>query len=201
MKIDSLDTLFTEELRDVYDAEKQITKALPKMARAAHSRDLKEALQEHLEVTKGQISRLEEIFDLLDEKPRSHPCAGMKGIIQEGSEMLQADKRASDENLMDAALISAAQRVEHYEISAYGTLRTFAETLGNDRVAKLLEQTKQEEAEADRKLTEISEQLLESAYGGSGEEEEEDEELVIASGNGGRRNGGRARKGGRARGR
>jgi ferritin-like metal-binding protein YciE len=178
MKIDSLDTLLTEELRDVYDAEKQITKALPKMAKAAHSPELKEALQEHLEITKGQISRLEEIFGLLDEKPKSHPCSGMKGLIEEGNEMLEIDKRASDGNLMDAAIISAAQRVEHYEISAYGTLRTFAEHLGNDRIARLLEQTKEEEAEADRKLTEISEHLLQSAGNGFGEEEEEEMDVV-----------------------
>lgn len=163
MKLDSLDTLLTEELRDVYDAEKQITKALPKMAKAAHSVELKEALEEHLDVTKGQIRRLEEIFGILDEKPRSRPCAGMKGIIEEGREMMRVDKRDSDEHLMDAALISAAQRVEHYEIAAYGTLRTYAEQMGNDRIARLLEQTKQEEAEADRKLSVISGELLSAA--------------------------------------
>ena len=176
MKIDSLDTLLTEELRDVYDAEKQITKALPKMVRAARSSDLKEALQEHLEVTKGQIARLEEIFGLIDERPKSRPCAGMKGIIEEGGEVLQADKRESDENLMDAAIIAAAQRVEHYEIAVYGTLRTYAEMLGNDRVAELLEQTKEEEVEADQKLSEISEQILSSHRENAGQAEGEDQE-------------------------
>ena len=167
MKIDSIDTLLTEELRDVYDAEKQITKALPKMAKAAHSQELKEALQEHLEVTKGHISRLEEIFGLLDEKPRSRPCPGMKGIIKEGKEMtMQADGREPD-HILDAAIISAAQRVEHYEIAAYGTLRSYAEVLGNQRVARLLEQTKEEEAEADRKLSAISEQLLNAEHTGN----------------------------------
>jgi len=174
MKLDTLDTLMTEELRDVYDAEKQITKALPKLAKAAHSQELKEALQEHLEVTRGQIARLEEIFGLLDEKPKSKPCAGMKGLIEEGNEILQEAKGDSDENLMDAAIISAAQRVEHYEISAYGSLRTYAECLGNDSVAQLLEQTKEEEAEADRKLTEISEQILQNAQNGMEEEDDED---------------------------
>jgi ferritin-like metal-binding protein YciE len=175
MKLDTLDTLLTEELRDVYDAEKQLTKALPKMAKAARSPELKEALEEHLEVTKGQINRLEEIFGILDEKPKSRPCAGMKGLIQEGSEIMKVDKRASDEHLMDAAIISAAQRVEHYEIAAYGTLRTYAEQLGNDRVAKLLEQTKQEEADADRKLSSISEELLANMGNGmsNGDMEEE----------------------------
>jgi ferritin-like metal-binding protein YciE len=193
MKLDTLDTLMTEELRDVYDAEKQITKALPKLAKAAHSPELKEALQEHLEVTKGQIARLEEIFGLLDEKPKSKPCAGMKGLLEEGSQILEeTDKRASDGNLMDAAIIAAAQRVEHYEISAYGTLRTHAERLGNDRVAQLLEQTKEEEAEADRKLTEISEQILQSAHNGF--EEEEDEEIEEEDGSERRMTAGNGRK-------
>ena len=189
MKLDSLDTLMTEELRDVYDAEKQITKALPKMAKAAHSPELKEALQEHLEVTKGQIARLEEIFGLLDEKPRGKPCSGMKGLLEEGNEVLEEAKGGSDENLMDAAIISAAQRVEHYEISAYGTLRTYAECLGNDRVAQLLEQTKEEEAEADKKLSEISEQILQNAQNGMAEEDEEADETDaghehVSAGNG-----------------
>jgi len=176
MKLDSLDTLLTEELRDVYDAEKQITKAPPKMVKAAHSDDLREALQEHLEVTRGHVARLEEIFGLLNEKPKSRPCAGMKGIIQEGGEMMQFDSRGSEENLTDAALISAAQRVEHYEIAAYGTLRSYAEQLGNDRVARLLEQTKEEEVEADRKLSEISEQLLSAEQGGMEAADSEDEQ-------------------------
>lgn len=111
---------------------------------------------------------------MLDERPRSRPCAGMKGIIEEGGEFLKMDKRETNENLNDAAIISAAQKVEHYEIAAYGTLRTFAEMLGNDRIAQLLEQTKQEEAEADRKLSSISENLL-SAEREGGEEAGEDE--------------------------
>ncbi len=206
MKLDTLDTLMTEELRDVYDAEKQITKALPKLAKAAHSPELKEALQEHLDVTKGQIARLEEIFGLLDEKPKSRPCAGMKGLLEEGSEILEeTDKRASDENLMDAAIIAATQRVEHYEISAYGTLRTHAERLGNDRVAQLLEQTKEEEAEADRKLSEISKQILRNAHNGF--EEEEDEEIEeeeesdrrMTAGNGRKRSGKQPASSGRSR--
>ena len=176
MKLDTLDTLLTEELRDVYDAEKQITKALPKMVKAARSEELRQALQEHLEVTKGHVARLEEIFGLLDEKAKSKPCVGMKGIIQEGGEMMQFDKRGSDETLTDAALISAAQRVEHYEIAAYGTLRAYAEQLGNSRVAKLLEQTKKEEIEADRKLSEISMQLLSSQSNGDDAELQDEEE-------------------------
>ena len=184
MKLDSLDTLLTEELRDVYDAEKQISKALPKMVRAAHSDELREALQDHLEITRGHVARLEEIFGLLNEKPKSRPCAGMKGIIQEGGQMMQFDKRGSAENLTDAAIISAAHRVEHYEISAYGTLRTYAEQLGNSRVVRLLEQTKKEEVEADRKLSEISQQLISSEHGGVEMEEEQSEGMAMRAGNG-----------------
>jgi len=186
MKMDSLDTLLIAELRDIYDAEKQITRALPKLTKAASSEQLKEALAEHLEITKGQIGRLEEIFGMLDEKPKSHPCAGMKGILEEGGEILKADKRGGNRNLLDAAIIAGAQKVEHYEMAAYGTLRTYAEMLGNERIAQLLEQTKQEEAEADRKLSSISEELLTAENTASGEEDtdQEDEEMQEEVGNG-----------------
>jgi ferritin-like metal-binding protein YciE len=159
MKIEKLDQLFEEELRDIYDAEKQLVKALPKMAKAASSQELQEALSEHLEVTKGQVQRLERIFESLGAKPKGKTCAGMKGLIEEGQEVMEED---ATEELMDAALIGAAQRVEHYEIAAYGTARTFAEQLGNDEAAELLQQTLSEEEEADEKLTLISEALLEN---------------------------------------
>jgi ferritin-like metal-binding protein YciE len=168
MTIDSIDTLLTEELKDIYDAEKQITKALPKMIKAASSPELKQAFEEHLEITKRQISRLEEVFELLDEKAGSKPCAGMKGLLQEGEEVMQEDM--DEELLYDAALIGAAQKVEHYEIAAYGTVRTFAQMLGNGQVVDLLEQTLEEEKEADRKLTEISEAFLQDIL----DEDEED---------------------------
>lgn len=171
MIIDSIDTLLTEELKDIYDAEKQITKALPKMAKAASSPELRQAFEEHLEITKKQISRLEEVFELLDEKAGSRPCAGMKGLLQEGEEVMKED--VDEEVLHDAAIIGAAQKVEHYEIAAYGTVRTFAQMLGNDQVVELLEQTLEEEKEADRKLTEISETLLQ----GMAEEASEDEDM------------------------
>jgi len=185
MKIDSLDTLMTRELQDAYDAEKQITKALPKMVKAVESAELKEALQDHLEVTKNQISRLEEIFGILEQKPKSHPCNGMKGLLEEGDEIVQED---ADEPMKDAAIIGAAQKVEHYEIAAYGTLRAYADILGNAQISALLAQTLEEEEEADRKLTEISEGLLsaESSRLGSDdldmEDEDEAEEPVRAGG-------------------
>jgi ferritin-like metal-binding protein YciE len=157
VKIDTLRTLLEEELKDIYDAEKRLVKALPKMAKAATSQELRQALQGHLEVTKGQVQRLEQAFELLEKPARGKPCAGMKGLLEEGEEVLA--ENATDE-LMDAAIIGAAQRVEHYEMAAYGTARTFAERLGNSEVAALLEETLNEEKEADQKLTEISEQLL-----------------------------------------
>jgi ferritin-like metal-binding protein YciE len=175
MKIESLDQLLQEELRDIYDAEKQLVKALPKMAKAASSEDLREALDEHLQVTKGQVDRLEQVFEKLGTKPKGKSCAGMKGLIEEGEEVIGHD--ASDE-FKDAAIIGAAQRVEHYEIAAYGTARTFAERLGNEEVAELLQETLTEEEEADERLTEISESLLD-AVGQSEKAEEEDEGAAI----------------------
>jgi ferritin-like metal-binding protein YciE len=158
VKIDSLNALFQEELKDIYDAEKRLVRALPKMAKAASAAELRQALEEHLEVTKGQVQRLEQVFELLGVPAKAKACAGMKGLIEEGEEVMGED---ASEKLMDAAIIGAAQRVEHYEIAAYGTARTFAERLGNGEVAALLEETLNEEKEADEKLTDISEQLLE----------------------------------------
>ena len=171
MPIESLEKLLEEELKDLYDAEKQITKALPKLAKAASSPDLKAAFTEHLEQTKGQVARLEEVFGHLGVKPKSKPCAAMKGLIEEGQEQTQEDAEGP---IMDLMLIGAAQKVEHYEISGYGTVRTIAEAIGNQEVADLLRQTEEEEAETDRKLTGIAAQLIEEANEGS-EEEEEDE--------------------------
>jgi len=171
MKVESLDQLLQEELRDIYDAEKQLVKAIPKMAKAASSPELQEALSEHLDVTKGQVTRLEEVFEKLGTKAKGKSCAGMKGLVEEGEEVIGQD--ASDE-LKDLAIIGAAQRVEHYEIAAYGTARTFAERLGNEEVAELLQETLTEEEEADERLTEISESLLEAVSEGETAEEEEE---------------------------
>ncbi len=121
MKLDSLNTLLEEELKDVYSAEKQLLKALPKMAKNASSGDLKMALQEHLEVTRGQVQRLEQVFQSLGKPPKAKTCKAMQGLIEEASEMMEED---AEEAVMDAAIIGSAQKVEHYEIAAYGTLRT-----------------------------------------------------------------------------
>jgi ferritin-like metal-binding protein YciE len=153
MKLENLQQLFVKELRDLYDAENQITDALPKLIDASKSTELKSALQEHLQVTKQQISRLDRIFQILKEKPTSETCKGMKGVIKEGDEIVSA---GGDPSTIDAGIISAAQRVEHYEMAGYGTVRTYAQLLGQNEMAQLLEQTLREEEEADRKLTQIA---------------------------------------------
>ena len=154
MSVDTIEKLFIAELKDLYSAENQITKALPKMVKAATSVDLKKAFENHLRETETQIERLVEICNMLGTSPKGKSCAGMKGVLSEGSEMLE-EVEAGD--VRDAALISAAQRVEHYEMAAYGTVRTYAELLGQPEVAKLLEKTLEEEKAADQKLTTISE--------------------------------------------
>jgi len=153
MKLDNLERLFVKELRDLYDAENQITDALPKLIDAAHNAQLKHALQEHLSVTKQQISRLDRIFQMMQQKPTGETCKGMKGVIKEGEEIVSA---GGDPSTIDAGIISAAQRVEHYEMAGYGTVRTYAKLLGRPEMEKLLQQTLDEEAEADSKLTEIA---------------------------------------------
>lgn len=150
MKIESLRELYVEELKDLYFAETQITKALPKMAKAATSETLKLAFENHLEETKEQIKRLEQIFAHLDESPRGKTCEGMKGLLKEGDELMNEDV---DPEVLDAGLISAAQRVEHYEMAGYGTVRTYAELLGEDDAVSLLEMTLKEEKAADSKLS------------------------------------------------
>jgi ferritin-like metal-binding protein YciE len=176
MPIETLDELLIEEIKDLYDAEKQLTKALPKMAKAASSPDLKAAFTDHLEQTKGHVTRLETVFEHLGVKPKGKPCAAMKGLIEEGQEQTQADAEGA---IMDLMLIAAAQKVEHYEISGYGSVRAMAETIGNDEVADLLRQTEDEEAEADEKLTGIAETLLQEANSSADEEEEEEEEEPV----------------------
>src|SRR5882762_468168 len=170
MKLNSLRKLYLEELRDIYSAETQLVKALPKMAKGASSDELKEAFQSHLEQTKEHVERLTQIFDQLDEKPTGKTCQGMKGLIEEGSEMLEQE---GDESVIDAGLIAAAQRVEHYEIAAYGTVRTFANLLGEDEAAELLQQTLDEEGETDKQLSELAEGIVnEKALADDGEEKE-----------------------------
>ena len=150
MKMEDLKDLFIDELKDLYSAENQITKALPKMAKTASTPGLKQGFELHLEQTKEQIARVEQIFKELGESPTGKKCHGMEGLLEEGKELMAED---AEPEVMDAGLISAAQRVEHYEIAAYGTVKTYAELLGMSKAAKLLDATLNEEKETDKKLT------------------------------------------------
>jgi ferritin-like metal-binding protein YciE len=178
----TLHDAFVDELRDAYDAEKQITKALPKMVKAASSPELKAALQAHLEETRGQITRLEEVFASLDEKVRGKHCDGMAGIIEEGKSVMEED---FDDATMDACIIASGQRVEHYEMAAYGTLVAWAQAMGHSEAAELLEQTLDEEKAADEKLTSIAEDGVNSQAAAAAhpdaEEENDDEEEAPAA--------------------
>lgn len=179
MKLTTLEKLLEDQLKDLYSAEAQILKALPKMAKTASSDALREAFEHHLEETRGQVERLERIRDLMGIKISGKKCKGLEGLIEEGKEVLEAD---GDEAIVDAALIAAAQKVEHYEIGAYGTARTLAQQLGQDEVAELLQETLDEESAADEKLTAIAEseiypQVQEEASEEDEEAEEEDEEM------------------------
>ncbi len=153
MAMQSLDDLFVHELKDVYDAEHQVVNALPKMAKAANASDLQSTFEEHLKQSKGHIERLKQVFDLLNRKPARETCDGMKGLIEEGQKVLEEDM--SDE-VRDAALIAAAQRVEHYEMAGYGTLRTYAHLLGHAEAAQLLQQILDEEEITDKKLSQLA---------------------------------------------
>ena len=152
-KIDNLKKLFIHELKDLYNAEKQITKALPKMAKKANSKELKAAFEEHLEETESQIERLEQVFEILDMKASGSTCEAMKGIIEEGNELMQEDM---EPEVLDAALIMAAQKVEHYEMASYGSVRDYAEKLGLNDAADLLQETLDEEGAADKKLMDLA---------------------------------------------
>lgn len=159
-KTQTLQDAFVEEIRDLYDAEKQLVRALPKMAKAANSEELSAAFKEHLEQTKGQVQRLEQVFELLGQRARSKACKAMKGLVEEGQEIMAQD---AEENLADLALIGAAQKVEHYEMAGYGTVRTFAQAMGNKEAAQLLDQTLKEEEATDKKLTQIAKGLYKEA--------------------------------------
>jgi ferritin-like metal-binding protein YciE len=155
--LNSFDELFVEQLQDLYDAEQRLTKALPKMAAAAHNPALKSAFEEHLRQTENQVRRLEQVFQGLGKSAQTKTCEAMKGLIEEGSEVISGE---GDPNVKDAALIAAAQRVEHYEIAGYGSVRTFAQRLGRQDAARLLQQTLDEEAETDKKLTSLAEKAI-----------------------------------------
>ena len=154
MSLDSLQKLFVTELKDIYNAEKQLVTALPRIAKAAGSPRLAEAITKHLKETEGHVARLEEIFQSLGLPARGKKCKGMEGLLEEGKEVMEEE---AQESIRDAALISAAQKVEHYEIAAYGCLRSYAQILGHNDAAKLLEQTLKEEEAADEKLNELAE--------------------------------------------
>lgn len=149
----TLQELYVEELKDLYSAESQILKALPKMEKAATSKELKAAFRQHLEQTKGHAARLEQIFESLGKSPRGKVCKGMQGLLEEGEEMI---KEGEEPKVLDAGLISAAQRVEHYEMAGYGCCRTYAEMLGDKKAASLLQQTLDEEGETDKSLTKLA---------------------------------------------
>jgi ferritin-like metal-binding protein YciE len=168
-----LKELYVDELKDIYSAETQLVKALPKMAKAAASDELRSGFQEHLEQTEGHVARLEQIFKALGEKPTGKKCKGMEGLIEEGSEAAAEDY---EDDVKDQALIGAAQRVEHYEIAAYGTVRAMAEKLGEDKAVELLGETLEEEKETDQKLTELADSIELS------EEAEEDEQANAPKG-------------------
>jgi ferritin-like metal-binding protein YciE len=153
---EGLKELYIDELKDLYNAENQLVKALPKMAKAASSEELSQGFEEHLEQTRGHVQRLEKIFQSLGESPRGKKCMGMEGLVAEGAEVIKED---FEDSVMDAALIGAAQRVEHYEIAAYGTVCAFAEELGESEQASLLNETLEEEKETDEKLTKLAEQI------------------------------------------
>jgi len=157
VKLDSLQKLYVEELRDLYSAENQILKALPKMAKAASSKELQAAFNEHLEQTKGQVARLETIFEKLGKAPKGKKCKAMEGLVEEGEELMNED---AEPEILDAGLIAAAQRVEHYEIAGYGTVRTYAKLLNETEAMRLLQETLDEEGATDKKLTQLAESLI-----------------------------------------
>jgi ferritin-like metal-binding protein YciE len=160
MKMNSLEDLFVDELKDLYSAEKQLLKALPKMAKAANSKSLQNGFTKHLKQTEGHVSRLEKVFEELGASPRGKKCKAMEGLIEEGQEIIDED---ADPSVKDAALISAAQKVEHYEMAGYGCVRTYANLLNHKRAATLLQQTLDEEGETDKTLTKLAEQINVSA--------------------------------------
>lgn len=173
MPNESVRQLYIDELRDLYNAETQLVKALPKMAKAASNDELRQAFEEHLRQTSEHVSRLEQIFEMLDEKPTGKKCLGMEGLVKEAAETLREDY---EDAVMDAGIIGAAQRVEHYEIAGYGTVRTLAELMGENEHVTLLEQTLEEEKQTDQKLTELAGDINQQSMDAEPTETEEEEE-------------------------
>jgi ferritin-like metal-binding protein YciE len=178
--MESVRELLLDEMKDLYDAEKQLVKALPKVVKASSNADLRQAFENHLEETRGHVARLERAFEMMGEKAKSKPCAAMKGLVEEAGEATEGDM---DESLTDSAIICAAQKVEHYEIAGYGTLAAWAKSLGLDDVAGLLEETLEEEKAADKKLSEVADGILAEAASmdGGSQEDEEAEETTVES--------------------
>ncbi len=174
MEQNSLRELYIDELKDLYSAETQLLKAIPKMAKASASEELRKGFEAHLEQTREHVNRLEKVFGNLGERPKGKKCKGMEGLIAEGGEMIEEH---DESEMRDAGLISAAQRVEHYEIAGYGCVKTYAALLGDHEAVNLLEQTLQEEKETDQKLTLLAEKINVEAAG-EGEEVEETSRLV-----------------------
>ena len=172
MTKETLRELYVEELKDIFSAENQLTKALPKMVKAASSEELREGFEDHLEQTKVHVERLEQVFEMLEESPGGKKCLGMEGLIKEGAEVIGED---FEDDVKDSALIAAAQRVEHYEIAAYGTVAAYADVLGETEQASLLRETLQEEKDTDEKLTELASEINANTEEGEGEEIETEE--------------------------
>jgi len=190
MEIESLKELLVEELKDIYSAENQLLKAMPRMAKKVSNEELRAAFEQHQQETEGQVQRLEQIFEQLGEKPGGKTCKAMKGLIEEAKEMMGEDM---DEEAMDAAMIAAAQKVEHYEIASYGTVRSWAKLLKEQEIVQLLQQTLDEEGATDKKLSKlaVSSVNLQAAK----EEGDEDEEEMAGAGASGNGRGGSKRRG------
>lgn len=188
--MDSLEDLLHDEIKDIYDAEKQLTKALPKLAKKASNEELREAFEAHLEETQTHVERLERVFKQLGMPVRGKKCEGMQHLIAEGNDMIA---ECEDDDTRDAVMIAAAQKVEHYEIASYGTIRTWANMLGQQELAAIFEETLGEEKAADEKLTGIAESFVNAAAAREGDEEEEQEAQRGGQRRGGR--GGSARQG------
>ncbi len=173
MAIKTAQDFFVDELKDIYSAEKQAIRAYPKLAKAVSSPQLKEALQTHLEETKGQVERLDQVFEILEKRASGKTCEAMKGLVEESSEALEEIEKGP---ILDAAIIACGQRMEHYEMAAYGTVLALAKAMGQDEIAQLLSQTLEEEKATDQKLTQVSESVNKEAIGDDEEEEDEEEE-------------------------
>ena len=177
--MESVLELLVEQMRDLYDAEKQLVKALPKMAKAASNEQLQQAFQNHLEQTQEHVQRLERAFEMIGTTAKSKPCAGMKGLVEEGKETLEEDL---SESLLDSAIICGAQKVEHYEIAGYGTMIAWANSIGLEEVAQVFQETLQEEKEADEKLTQVAEEILSELAQSEGSAEETEAEEPTGTG-------------------